>query len=255
MIETPDASAAVINSDLQKIATWSSSWLVTFNPLKTESMIFSRKRDRPIHPPLLMNNVPIESVRSHKHIGLTFTDDAKWKDHISSILNKAWQRLGMLRSLKFMLSRSSLENMYLNFIRPLLEYGDVVWDNCTAELKNDIESVQNEAARIVSVATKLCNIHTLLADLRWDTLACRRRKHRLTLLYKMKHGLTPNYLTHMIPNQSQDRYPLRNAESIHLPLLKVKAQQYASSFLPATIRDWNSLSPETQQADTVHIFK
>jgi len=68
-----------------------------------------------------MNNVPIESVRSHKHIGLTFTDDAKWKDHIFSILNKAWQRLGMLRSLKFMLSLFCLENMYLNFIRPLLE--------------------------------------------------------------------------------------------------------------------------------------
>ena len=81
----------------------------------------------------------------------------------------------MLRSLKFMLSRSSLENMYLNFIRSLLEYGDVVGDNYTAELKNDIESVQNEAARIVSVATKLCSMHTLLADLRWDTLACRRK--------------------------------------------------------------------------------
>jgi len=69
----------------------------------------------------------------------------------------------------------------------------------------------------------------------------------------MKHGLTPNYLTHMIPNQSQDRYPLRNAKSI--PLLKVQTQQYAASFLPATIRDWNSLAPETQQADTVHIFR
>ena len=103
------------------------------------------------------------------------------------------------------------------------------------------------------MATKLCNIHTLLADLRWDTLVCRRRKHRLILLYKMKHGLTPNYLTHKIPNQSKDRYPLRNAESILL--LKVKIQQYAASFLPATMHDWNSLSPETQQADTVHIYK
>ena len=105
-----------------------------------------------------------------------------------------------------------------------------MWDNCTADLKNDIESVQNEAARIVSGATKLCNIHTLLADLRWDTLACRR-----TLLYEIKPGLTPNYLTHMIPNRSQDRYPPRNAESI--PLLNVETQQYASSFLPATSRD------------------
>ena len=52
----------------------------------------------------------------------------------------------------------------------------------------------------------------------------------------MKHGLTPNYLTHMIPNQSQDRYPLRNAERI--PLHKVKIQQCASSFLPSTIREY-----------------
>ena len=73
------------------------------------------------------------------------------------------------------------------------------------------------------------------------------------LLTKMKHGLTPNYLTHMIPNQSQDRYPLRNAESI--PLLKVQTQQYVSSFLLVTIRDSNSPSPEAQQADTVHISK
>ena len=71
----------------------------------------------------------------------------------------------MLRSLKIMVSRCSLKNMYLSFIRPLLEYGDVVWDNCTAELKHYIESVQNEAALIVSGATKLCHMHTLLADL------------------------------------------------------------------------------------------
>jgi hypothetical protein len=30
--------------------------------------------------------------------------------------------------LKFRLDRLSLEKLYLSFIRPLLEYGDVVWD-------------------------------------------------------------------------------------------------------------------------------
>ena len=69
----------------------------------------------------------------------------------------------------------------------------------------------------------------------------------------MKHGLTPSYLAHMIPNQSQERYPLKKSRKY--TLTQVKIQQYASSFLPPTIRDWNSLSPETQQADTVHIFK
>lgn len=60
--------------------------------------------------------------------------------------------------------------MYICYIRPLLEYGDVIWDNFTNELKNDLESVQNEAARIVAGATKLCNINSLLNDLGWESL-------------------------------------------------------------------------------------
>ena len=37
----------------------------------------------------------------------------------------------------------------MSFIRPLLEYGNIFWDNCTSQQKSDIDSVQNEAARIV----------------------------------------------------------------------------------------------------------
>ena len=36
-----------------------------------------------------------------------------------------------MRKLKFQLDRHSLEIIYISFIRPLLEYADVVWDNCT----------------------------------------------------------------------------------------------------------------------------
>ena len=40
--------------------------------------------------------------------------------------------------------------MYLSFIRPVLEYACVVWDNCSAEQSEKIESVKRRAARIVS---------------------------------------------------------------------------------------------------------
>ena len=36
-----------------------------------------------------------------------------------------------MRKLKFKLDRKSLETSYIAFIRPLLEYGDNIWDNCT----------------------------------------------------------------------------------------------------------------------------
>ena len=57
--------------------------------------------------------------------------------------------------LKFRLDRSSLEKLYLSFIRPLLEYGDVVWDPHNICLINILEKVQIEAMGIISGGTKL----------------------------------------------------------------------------------------------------
>lgn len=242
-----------MNSDLDKIHTWSLKWLVTFNPAKTESILFSRKRVKVNHPPLVMNNTTIPSVNNHKHLGLTFTEDTKWKDHISLTLNKAWQRIGILRALKFVINRSSLEKMYFCFIRPLLEYADVVWDNCSCELINDIEAVQIEAARIVSGATKLCNIQTLLSELQWETLELRRKNHRLVLMYKMKNSLAPEYLQNSLPHMAQDRYTLRNAENI--PIIACKTKQYSDSFLPATIHDWNNLPTSIRNSPSIGTFK
>ena len=39
-----------------------------------------------------------------------------------------------MRKLKFQLDQKSLEIIYTAFIRPLLEYGDVIWD-CYAQYK------------------------------------------------------------------------------------------------------------------------
>ena len=100
-----------------------------------------------------MNNVVMKKVDIHKHLGLTFSNDAKWNSHIALTVSKAWKRIGLLRSLKFLLNRSCLEKLYISFIRPILEYSDSVWDNCSQEQKNDIESVQTEAARIVTGTT------------------------------------------------------------------------------------------------------
>ena len=71
----------------------------------------------------------------------------------------------MLRGLKFRLKRFSLEKIYTSFIRPLLEYSDSIWDNLNQEEINLVDCVHTEAARIVSGATKLCNIDRLLSDL------------------------------------------------------------------------------------------
>ena len=51
----PLDAAIKLNADLSRIDMWASTWLVTFNPSKSESLIFSRKVNKPYHPPIYMN--------------------------------------------------------------------------------------------------------------------------------------------------------------------------------------------------------
>ena len=146
-----------------------------------------------------MNQQQISEVNYHKHLGLIFSNDCTWHEHVDYIKAKAWHRLNITRKLKFTLYRTSLQTIYFTFIRPLLEYADVVWDNCTQYKANELEQIQNEAARIVKGATKLVSIHSLLLETGWESLTSRREKHKLILYYKMQNGLTPNFLSFLVP--------------------------------------------------------
>ena len=73
--------------------------------------------------------------------------------------------------------------MYLSFIRPILEYGDVIWDNCCNYEKFEIEKIQIEAGRIVTGATKSCQKSKILEETGWDSLETRRYKHRMITFF------------------------------------------------------------------------
>ena len=84
--------------------------------------------------------------------------------------------------LKFQLDRKSLQTIYFSFIRPLLEYADVMWNNCTQYESNKLDKVQNEAARIVTGSTKFLSIDSLHTETGWETQRSRRKTHKLTML-------------------------------------------------------------------------
>ena len=86
-----------------------------------------------------MDTIPIQEVKSHKHLGLTFNSTCQWGEHIDIIFKKASDKLNTLRSLKFQLDRKSLQTMYFSFIRPLIEYADIIWDNCPNIYKEKLE--------------------------------------------------------------------------------------------------------------------
>ena len=168
IIEDINTAAENLNSDLNKVHTWSKKWLVNFNPQKTETLLITRKQEQNIHPALYFNNIPIKEVTSHKHLGLTFNSTCHWGEHIDIIVTKANKKLNILRSLKFDLDRQTLQIMFFSFIRPIIEYGDIIFDNCPHYSSEKLEKINIEAARIVTGATKLVSLSSLYSECGWE---------------------------------------------------------------------------------------
>jgi hypothetical protein len=134
-----------VNRDLQHLTTWAYTWRITFNPIKTVFMIITNK-SRQLTPNITMSNTPLTQVYQECYLGVTLTSNMSWKHHIHNLTTKASKRLGLLYKLRNKLPRSAISNYYVSFIRPILEYGSVVFDNCTAFESHSLEQVQRRAA-------------------------------------------------------------------------------------------------------------
>ena len=255
IIEHPDAAAQILNEDLEKVRNWSKTWLVSFNPQKTETLLISRKANQTFHPPLYFDGIPIQEVTNHKHLGLIFNNTCHWGQHIDYIVDKACKKLNILRSLKFDLDRLTLQIMYFSFIRPVLEYGDIIFDNCPSYYSEKLEKINTEAARIVTGATKLVSINTLYNECGWDTLEKRREKHKLIQFYKMKNCLTPEYLIDLLPPLHRDQHTYNTRNSQNLVSIQCRTTYHFNSFIPSTIRIWNNLPTNIKESNSIHSFK
>jgi hypothetical protein len=254
-IDDPTVQAIELNNDLEKLREWAELWHVTFSPPKSEELLISNKRTQTAHPPLYLGDTPIKKVTQHKHLGLTISQNLTWNYHITEICDKANRRLGILRSLKYKLNRLSLERIYFSFIRPILEYGNIIWDKAPKELLDQLESIQVNAARIVVGATARSSTDGLYKETNWEPLSKRREQHRLSLMYNIVNKKAPTYLVDLLPGQIQDRttYQLRNRARIDQPAARLNV--YANSFYPSTIKAWNDLDEKFKSAPSIAAFK
>ena len=180
-----------LERDMEEILDWPIKWKVSFNPSKTELLFIGNCPD---DFEIMFNNTPIKPTESHKHLGLTFSSDAKWSLHIDNIRNSAVKRINFLKKLKYKLSRCTLNKIYCTYILPILEYGCEVWGGCSKGDEDKLEKVQLEAARLVTGLPLFTSKWYLYFETGWEKLSDRRERRKLTLFHKIFHNNAPEYL-------------------------------------------------------------
>ena len=124
-------TACQLDNDLKKISEWAYKWKMIFNPdisKQAQEVIFSRKNVEINHKHISFNNVPVALTNSQKHLGMHLDEKLNFNRHISEKISKANKGIGIIRRLFNILPRNALITMYKSFIRPHLDYCDIIYD-------------------------------------------------------------------------------------------------------------------------------
>ena len=193
-VHNPLLSAEIMNKDLIKISTWANRWEMSFNPDITkqpQEVIFSRKSKKTDHPTVHFNDAPVAQTNRKKHIGVYLEEKLHFLQHIKDQTLKANRGI-VTRKLRYILPRQSLITIYNSFVRPHLDYCDMIYDQPNNEsFCNKIERVQYNVTLAVTGVIRRTSQSKLYNELGLESLKFRRWMTRLSMFYKIKILKTP----------------------------------------------------------------
>ena len=144
-------SASNLNDDLEKISYWAYQWKMQFNPdpnKQANEVIFSRKTssNNLSHPPIKFNKNGISKCPHQRHLGIVLDSKLNFNAHVDQKIKKCNRIIGLIRRLSINLPRNALLIIYKSFVRPHLDYGDILYDKPNNEnFQHKSEKVQYRA--------------------------------------------------------------------------------------------------------------
>ena len=130
-------------------------------------------------------------------------------------------------------SRQSLLTVYKSFVRPILNYTDIIYDKPHKDsFIEKLERVQYNACLVITGAFKGTSRERLCQELGLESLKGRRCHRKLCFFYKIVKGLSPKYVTSYEYLYGSEKFNLNlNKEIIKLTIWCLKDPERFSESL------------------------
>ena len=162
---------------------------------------------------------------------------------------------GFLKYAKKFLPQDTLSKMYRRIVEPLFRYCCSVWGCCGKTQLDNLQKLQNRAARIVTNSSFRDSTADLIKRLGWPTISDIILCETAIIMYKSNNGLAPEYLSELfVQNSALTTMRLRNTKAdLRVPLFKTLNGQKSISFRGPNL--WNQLSLDVKLAPSLANFK
>ena len=232
VIHDSQTSANVLNKDLELMHNWDFQWKMNFNPdliKQAQEVIFSCKTKKLPHPTLVFNNANVTQSVYQKHLGIILNSKLTFENHINMLATKINKTIGLLRKLQNLLPRTALITIYKAFVRPHLDYGDILYYQAfNLPFQQKLESIRYTACLAITGTIRGTSREKIYQELGLESLQSRRWYRNLAMFYKIYKNKSPFYLFNLIPEKTS--YATRNVDCI--PLIKIKHNLFQKQFLP-----------------------
>ena len=165
----------------------------------------------------------METVQETKLLGTVISNDLKWTKNTHNIVKRANARMQLLRKISnFGASYDDLKNIYILYIRSLLEQSCTVWHSgLSDENKEDLERVQKSALKLI-LKENYKSYENALNILEMETLDDRRRDLCLDFAKKclknekMKKYFPENKKEHQMITRFEEEYQIDSTNTERL---------------------------------------
>ena len=147
---------------------------MNFNPDPTkqaQEVIFSSKTKKLPHPCLVFNNSKVTQSIYQKHHGIILDSKLTFDNHLNMVTTRINKTIGLLRKLQNLLPRTALITIYKAFLRPHLDYGDILYDQpFNLPFHQKLESVQERACLAITGAMRGTSREKIYQELGLESL-------------------------------------------------------------------------------------
>ena len=136
---------------INQLEVYCSKWRISLNPTKTWCLNFFLKKENNNTPRLWLRGELVKYKKELKFLGITFDQGLTFEAHIKDISKRCKKRLNLVKATRgktWGAHPSTLLYTYKTFIRPLLEYGSILFVHCKESLQNQIQSIETEAIKL-----------------------------------------------------------------------------------------------------------
>ena len=242
------ADIATLQKDLDHLTDWSLKWQMNFNIKKCKRLHIGQTNP---HNRYTIAGIDLDESDQERDLGIIVDNKLKFHIQTAHIVNKGFNILGIIKKSFENLDEHTVPILYKTLVRPILEYGNIIWGPHYIRDKHQIDRVQHRATRLVPGFDEI-SYEERLRRLKLPLLQYKRKRGDMIQTFKIMRGfdrIDPAVFFKFLPSQ------VTRGHSFKIHKQHAQRQVRSQSYSIRVINDWNNLPAHVVNAETVTSFK